>query len=268
MTTPSLGDDSQTDEETVLIQGQPLGGSGSSSSSSKGGVASLPLPGETPALAIFTLLGIGMLFPWNAFINAEDYFRSRFVGTMFEGDHLNIFTLSYQVTNMIGVILASNYMRSVTPWSLSVPSLAGLAVVFIVTTILASVDVIDSGALMGITIVCCLLSGLFSAFVSSGVFGLAGNFPGKHTAGIMIGQGERAIDEWPRRDERMRALAPFFFFFSLLSHTQRVFVCSFAFLTSMIPCSMSEPVLHARITQNPRHHVHTVLSILLQVLPA
>lgn len=55
--------------------------------------------------------GVGMLFPWNIFINAEDYFISRFCGTAYEELFEDSIALCYGASCVSGIILA---LRSVT----------------------------------------------------------------------------------------------------------------------------------------------------------
>ncbi|CAN0413543.1 unnamed protein product [Pylaiella littoralis] len=55
---------------------------------------------------IFFLQGIGQLFPWNVFINAEDYFRRRLCGSSFENNFENFFSVGYNLAAIVGLLLA------------------------------------------------------------------------------------------------------------------------------------------------------------------
>lgn len=50
--------------------------------------------------------GIGQLFPWNVFINAEDYFRRRLCGSSFEHNFENCFSVGYNLAAIVGLLLA------------------------------------------------------------------------------------------------------------------------------------------------------------------
>lgn len=52
------------------------------------------------------LQGIGQLFPWNVFINAEDYFRRRLCGSAFENNFENCISAGYNVAAIAGLVLA------------------------------------------------------------------------------------------------------------------------------------------------------------------
>lgn len=47
-----------------------------------------------------------MLFPWNVFINAEDYFLHRFRDSDFEGLFEDSFAVCYNTASVIGLIFA------------------------------------------------------------------------------------------------------------------------------------------------------------------
>lgn len=56
--------------------------------------------------------GIGQLFPFNAFINAEDYFRRRFCGSSFETSFENCFLLGYNIVAILALLLALRSVRN------------------------------------------------------------------------------------------------------------------------------------------------------------
>lgn len=64
------------------------------------------------ALAIIAQ-GIGQLFPWNVFINAEDYFRRRLCGSSFENNFENWFSVGYNLSAIVGLLLALRSVSSV-----------------------------------------------------------------------------------------------------------------------------------------------------------
>ncbi|CAM9388042.1 unnamed protein product [Ectocarpus sp. 12 AP-2014] len=71
--------------------------------------------GQT-AYCIFFLQGVGQLFPWNVFINAEDYFRRRLCGSSFENNFENFFSVGYNLAAILGLLLALRYQEQ---WDLT-----------------------------------------------------------------------------------------------------------------------------------------------------
>lgn len=63
-----------------------------------------------PLPFLFGEQGIGQLFPFNAFINAEDYFRRRFCGSSFEAIFEDSILFGYNIVALLGLMLA---LRSV-----------------------------------------------------------------------------------------------------------------------------------------------------------
>lgn len=49
--------------------------------------------------------GIGQLFPWNIFINAQGYFSRRFCGSMFETSFEDLFAFAYNVAAIVGLLI-------------------------------------------------------------------------------------------------------------------------------------------------------------------
>lgn len=49
--------------------------------------------------------GIGQLFPWNVFINAEDYFSRRFCGSRFEASFEDVFAFAYNLAAIMGLLV-------------------------------------------------------------------------------------------------------------------------------------------------------------------
>jgi equilibrative nucleoside transporter 1/2/3 len=48
---------------------------------------------------VFFLQGIGMLFPWNVFITANEYFKIRFKGSDFGDNFQSYFSIAFMLFN-------------------------------------------------------------------------------------------------------------------------------------------------------------------------
>lgn len=49
--------------------------------------------------------GIGQLFPWNVFINAQSYYSRRFCGSMFQKSFEDFFAFAYNLAAIIGLLI-------------------------------------------------------------------------------------------------------------------------------------------------------------------
>ena len=69
-----------------------------------------PPPHSTSALyIIFFMLGVGTLFPWNAFITATTYFAARFCGTARSHDYLSFFGVTFNVFEVSALAYCVRY---------------------------------------------------------------------------------------------------------------------------------------------------------------
>ena len=75
------------------------------------------LSGERLLYPIFFFLGVGSLFPWNAFINANAYYASRFCGTARADDFLSFFGVIFNVSSVACLCCCVKYgwKQVVTP---------------------------------------------------------------------------------------------------------------------------------------------------------
>ena len=140
------------------------------------------------AYRIFFFLGLGNLFPWNAFISVPAYFGNRFCGTYIENTFENFFALAYNLFQTFGLILTVVYAQN---WSLDakvVYPLVVYTVIFALTSALTLVF-IDANSFFAITLTGVSLSGFCSSLNSAGLFSMAANFPFEYTGALMNGQG-------------------------------------------------------------------------------
>ncbi|CAM9482790.1 unnamed protein product [Scytosiphon promiscuus] len=141
------------------------------------------------AYVIFFLQGIGQLFPWNVFINAEDYYRRRLCGSFFENNFENWFSVGYNLSAIVGLLLALRYQEL---WDLTGRIMGSLVVsllIFVACGIVVLVEELSSKILFFWTMCLILLSGFSTAILQGGLFSMASAFPPRYTQAMMAGQG-------------------------------------------------------------------------------
>lgn len=65
----------------------------------------LPHHFRTNAANLVMEQGIGQLFPWNVFINAQSYYSRRFCGSMFEASFEDFFAFAYNLAAIMGLLI-------------------------------------------------------------------------------------------------------------------------------------------------------------------
>jgi len=150
-----------------------------------------PQPVNRLAYAIFYLQGIGQLFPWNAFITATSYYKSRFCGSSHSIDFENYFSVTYMLANLIMLALMLRFSHSVTASIKAriVYSLVAMSALFLLTMLVVLVRHVDQYTLFFFTNLCTSLCGLLTSVYQGGMFGFAGLFPPIYTQAMMAGQG-------------------------------------------------------------------------------
>lgn len=155
----------------------------------------MEVPEDTRSIAYYIMLylGVGNLFPWNAFITASTYYAMRFCGTSIEDSFENYFSLTYTLSQTLGLGLAILYQDRLTlNQKISKPLLL-YSGIFGVTTILVLITSMDPFVLFGLTLLSAFLSGLVGAVLSGGLFGLGAMLPAAYTGAIMTGQGVAGV---------------------------------------------------------------------------
>lgn len=140
------------------------------------------------AYVIFLYQGVGNLFPWNAFINAGSYFGERFCGTSFQNNFENYFSLMYSTSQVIGLAISVKYGNRLSLWTKIGIPLSWYSVIFLITTILVTVNM-GGRSLFWVTLISTFICGLLSAVLSGGLFGMAAVYPATFTGALMTGQG-------------------------------------------------------------------------------
>jgi equilibrative nucleoside transporter 1/2/3 len=133
--------------------------------------------------------GVGNLFPWNAFITASAYFSTRFCGTSFEESFENYFSITFTLSQTIGLALSIFFQNKLTLQQKITWPLLAYSTIFGVTTLLVTQNSIDPSFLFWITLLSLCLCGLCGAVLSSGLFGLGAMLPAAYTGALMNGQG-------------------------------------------------------------------------------
>lgn len=139
------------------------------------------------AYIVMFYLGVGGLFPWNAFITASNYYFERFCGTIFESDFESFFSFTYTFSQVIGLALAVRYQNNISLKNKIVWPLICYSGIFLINTILVTISDIDPTLLFWLTLLSSFMCGSFGALLSSGQFGLGAMFPSTYTASLMTG---------------------------------------------------------------------------------
>eukprot|EP00127_Corallochytrium_limacisporum_P000164 Clim_evm25s6 gene=Clim_evmTU25s6 len=137
---------------------------------------------------VFSLLGLGMLLPWNMFITAADFYRLRLAGTPYENTFESTFSVSYQMLNflLMGYLIYSG-RKFDSKLFIKIP-LALQFVILLYTAILVRFPVAPA-FLYYSSVVCVGISGCVAAMLMMGLFALVSHMQPRYTQGLMSGQG-------------------------------------------------------------------------------
>lgn len=138
------------------------------------------------AYIIYFTLGIGFLFPWNAFITAVDYFSYIYPDVSVD----RIFAVVYMVVALVCLLLVISYAHKSTA---AVRINVGLAIFVVSLLVVPIMDAVyikgQRGLYSGfyVTVVAIALSGLGDALVQGGVIGSAGEMPERYMQAVVAG---------------------------------------------------------------------------------
>ncbi|XP_061436728.1 equilibrative nucleoside transporter 1-like, partial [Lethenteron reissneri] len=171
---------------------------------------------------IFFLLGLGTLLPWNFFITAEEYFKSRLaqrhvssnasgqpgvqgnaseVGghhpadSSLERNFNSVLTLCSMLPMLIFTCLNSVLHRRISECVRMLGSLVAILIFFVLTAALVHVHVLSHqpSTFFAITMVTAFLINSFVAVLQGSIFGLVGLLPLNYAVPVMSGQGMAGI---------------------------------------------------------------------------
>uniref|UniRef100_A0A8C9TFK4 Solute carrier family 29 member 1 (Augustine blood group) n=1 Tax=Scleropages formosus TaxID=113540 RepID=A0A8C9TFK4_SCLFO len=158
---------------------------------------------------IFFILGLGTLLPWNFFMTATMYFRSRLrdpsaevasqmmsngttVGvdtqSVLESKFNNVMTLCAMVPLLVFTCLNSILHQRIPQKVRITGSLTAILGVFLMTAIIVKVE-LEPLPFFVITMIKIVCINSFGAVLQGSLFGMAGLLPTSYTAPIMSGQG-------------------------------------------------------------------------------
>eukprot|EP00696_Hemimastix_kukwesjijk_P002750 gnl/Hemi2/13370_TR4592_c0_g6_i1.p1 gnl/Hemi2/13370_TR4592_c0_g6~~gnl/Hemi2/13370_TR4592_c0_g6_i1.p1 ORF type:complete len:480 (-),score=121.80 gnl/Hemi2/13370_TR4592_c0_g6_i1:140-1405(-) len=139
------------------------------------------------------ILGIGTLFPWNVFINANDYYKLRFQGSDFTDNFQSFFGIFYFISLVSTLSLTLKHQAKWNDTLRIVGSFAMLLVVFIFTAILVHWGSVGGSSAFVLTIASIVICGVGNCFIQSGLFGIAAKLSDKHTQSLFTGQAFASV---------------------------------------------------------------------------
>jgi len=170
-------------------------------------------------LSTFLLMGLGMLFPWNSFITANDFWRSKFEGSSLvssfqrcgarrqpprsvpavllthpplsrtHATRRSYFSVAYNLANIFSLFVLLRLAERLRIGTRILAALAVTTVAFVVITSLVYVDGIAPGVYFAIAMVAIVACGIATGLFQNGMFALSSHFAPNYTGAVMTGQG-------------------------------------------------------------------------------
>lgn len=149
-------------------------------------------PGPEPAdkcggaWIMFLVMGIGLLFPWNAILQATDFFLYQFPCSAIEFD-LSVGYMSSVLITMIVALILMQYVKKLT------------AVIRVTIGFVAMMASLVIYAVAGQTITyqpavwTTVLSGVGDGLAQTGLYGMSSTLPARYTTATMIGNGVSGV---------------------------------------------------------------------------
>eukprot|EP00899_Mesostigma_viride_P024739 jgi/Mesvir1/544/Mv11400-RA.3 len=139
----------------------------------------------------FFLLGLGTLFPWNAFITAQSYYQARFSNFL-----IMPLVIRYHDRLRLATAPAWAHARGNDVWleavRIACPLLAS-AGIFVTMMALAYDDALAPDTLYRVTLASIVLLGFTTSLLQCGIYGLASRFPPIHLQATMVGQSSAGL---------------------------------------------------------------------------
>jgi hypothetical protein len=143
---------------------------------------------EIIAYIIFCILGIGNLFPYNAFVTASSYYENKFCNTSYETSFESYFSVIYSISQPIALLINIYYSKEYSIRSLVLYPLYIYIMVFILTTIMVGIPSISGDTLFILTLFSTFICGFSGSIMNGGLFALSGILPPQYTSSMMHGQ--------------------------------------------------------------------------------
>lgn len=154
-----------------------------------------PAPPRDPfniSFLIFFCLGAGLLFPWNAFITAADYFAALYPGSHIE----SIFPVAYMIPELLTLIGLLLFAKRDTSEARIAYGLATYLVLILVVPTLDLSSVHDgkgSSFSFFVTIFAVAISGVIDAIVQGSLFGMAGELSERYVQALVVGTSASGV---------------------------------------------------------------------------
>lgn len=137
---------------------------------------------------LFLILGTGILLPWNAFINAGDYFTTEY---SFFSSFMFFLALAYNWSSCSSMLLSIFVMHRFSFGSRAISSFLVDLVVLMLIPFLTML--FNHHTAMYLTFVGTFITGIASSILFGTIFGLAALFPPKYSTAIMSGNGVAGV---------------------------------------------------------------------------
>ncbi|XP_058826401.1 equilibrative nucleoside transporter 1 [Topomyia yanbarensis] len=148
--------------------------------------------------AVFYLLGMTTLLPWNFFVTAEEYWQNKFrnissndstVLTPRQLEFQSDLSIAASVPSTLFLVLNACFGHRIPLAIRMAGSLVMMFLIFIWTTALTQVDTDQwQDAFFHITLVSVVVVNAFSAIMSGALFGIAGQFTSDYMTAVVSGQ--------------------------------------------------------------------------------
>ena len=138
------------------------------------------------AWLMFLVMGVGLLFPWNAILQATDFFLSQFPCSAIEFDLSVAYMASVLVTVVVALVIM-NYCKSITA-----VARVSVGFVFMLASLFTYGIAGDSIAYQP-AVWTTVASGVGDGLAQTGLYGMSSTLPPKYTTATMIGNGVSGV---------------------------------------------------------------------------
>jgi equilibrative nucleoside transporter 1/2/3 len=151
------------------------------------------------AYAIFFLVGMGTLIPWNVFITARAYFDLRLFKPPYtpalSDSFESIFGIAFMTTNLaaLAVFVRVGGVAALPPFAQVPAPLLVMSVLLAFTGVLTFAGGLSGNAMTAWTLATLLLLGAVTAVVQGGSFAMASNLPPAYNQALMGGQAVAGV---------------------------------------------------------------------------